>query len=346
MILDSKSHVEGEITSSSMLNRKEKRDASSDEQNLLLKHRAKIAEKLKLYESECHRYEIQKVVLIQKCLMEEVKQCNLESYGVGSLQCQVMFNCFAANPSTPLTAISLKNNQINETCFQSMIHFIQTNGTLQVLNLESSKFGDEPAIILAEGISVSTSIVTLNLSNCNISDEAGEFLVNSLLSNFVLKELNLSFNTLSLKTALAFTVVLKENKTLQSLDLSHNNFCDENAVDNIIKGLSENKSLHHLNLSWNSLSGENFGTLLSKSIKLSKLTTLNLEHNQLKSFEIKKLTLGLKKSQTIREVHIADNEITEFDEIVLLKVFYSKSSLELMSFGKWFQLSHGACKVC
>lgn len=312
---------------------------------LLQKKRKQISDKLRHYESECKRYGIQEVGLVKRCIREDADSCNLNYYAIGSLQCQIMFDSFSINPSTPLTSISLKNNHIDHTCIHSMAQFIATCGSLADLTLENCKFGDEGARVLAEGISVSTSIVHLNLSNCNIGDVGGSELANSFMTNATCTELNLSRNALSLRSAQAFEGVLKENQSLKSLDLSHNSLFEENAIIPVLKGVLSNRSLIHLNLSWNSLSGESLGRLLMKCVKSTSLVTLNLEHNLMKTFEWSKLAAGLKKSATVREVYVEGNQLTDEDELELVKVFYSNSSLMMLSFGKWHQLSHGAHEV-
>lgn len=155
----------------------------------------------------------------------------------------------------------------------------------------------------------------------------------------------MSSNALSVKTGKAFEEVLKENKTLEKLDLSRNLLYEDNSIVKVLKGLAQNETLECLNLSWNALCGEMFGKNLTKSIKSSKLKILNLEYNRMSSFEVQKLASGLKLSQTIEEVNIAGNQLVDGDDLNLIKVFNSSSSMRLLSFGKWFHLSKNAFKV-
>lgn len=208
-----------------------------------------------------------------------------------------------------------------------------------------SRFGDEGAIILAEGFAISISILHLNLSNCNIFDDGGEAIVKSFLINSVCQELNLSCNSLSLKTAKAFEEVLIENRTLRNLDLSHNSFYEDFAINNILAGLQQNESLENLDLSWNALCGEPFGKVLSKSIKSSKLKVLRMEHNRMQTFELKKLALGLKFSKTIEEAFVGGNSFLNGEDVNFINALNSKSPLKYLSFGKWFHLSCEAFRV-
>jgi Leucine Rich repeat len=183
------------------------------------------------------------------------------------------------------------------------------------------------------------------LANCNISDDGGEAIGKSFLINETCNELNVSDNSMSCKTAKVFGEVLCSNRSLMRLDLSHNRLGENNAFVSLMKGLAMNETLADLSVSWNALGGELFGKLLLKSIKTSKLRTLKMEHNRLSTLELKKLAIGLRRSRTIEEVYIAGNLILGGDDVDLIGAFKSKSPLKLMSFGKWFHLSHEAFKV-
>lgn len=207
------------------------------------------------------------------------------------------------------------------------------------------RFGEAGAKIIANGISVSSSIVHLNLANCNISDDGCEEIAKSFYSNFKCEELNMSRNLLGPKSAKVFAEVLQDNKVLRKLDLSHNSLYEDHAIVNVLKGLKQNEMLEYLNLSWNSLGGEPFGKVLSKSIKSSKLKILKIEHNLMATFELKKLALGLKFSKTIEEVYVAGNLMMNGEDVNFINVFNSKSPLKLLSFGRWFHLSQDAFRV-
>lgn len=155
----------------------------------------------------------------------------------------------------------------------------------------------------------------------------------------------LSVNRLAFKFAKVFKEVMINNKTLVKLDLSHNALYEDFAVVDLLKGLSENETLESLDLSWNSLRGESFGKALPKAIKLSSLKVLNMTNNRLSKFEFKKLAFGLRRSKTIEKVFLEGNMFATGDDVILVNVFNSDSPLNLLSFGKWFQLSQEAFQV-
>lgn len=106
--------------------------------------RSNIKAKLHNYESECKRYNLPKIGVIQKSIREEADAeiCNFDDYAVGSLQCQLMFDTFTMDLLTPLTVISLKNNHIEHFCCHAISSFIKVSSTLKELILEGCRYDD------------------------------------------------------------------------------------------------------------------------------------------------------------------------------------------------------------
>lgn len=110
-----------------------------------MNYRSGVKAKLHNYESECKRYNLLKIGVIQKSIREEAESeiCNLDDYAIGTLQCQLMFDAFAMNPPTPLTVISLKNNHIEHFCCNAISSFIKISATLKELVLEGCRYVDD-----------------------------------------------------------------------------------------------------------------------------------------------------------------------------------------------------------
>lgn len=107
----------------------------------VLQHNSVVAAKLNQYESECKRFNVQRVTTVERCMLDcsYVIDCNLEDYGIGTLQCQIMFDAFAKNPATLLTSVSLKNNHLEYFCCHSIAMFVQMSVSLKTLTLEGCK---------------------------------------------------------------------------------------------------------------------------------------------------------------------------------------------------------------
>lgn len=109
----------------------------------MMEYRSNINEKLHYYQSQCRRYNLQKIEIVQRCIREEldVQHCNLDHYGIGPLQCHKMFETFAMNIPTNLTSISLKNNQIEQIGCHAIASFMQASNSIMDLNIDGCKYG-------------------------------------------------------------------------------------------------------------------------------------------------------------------------------------------------------------
>lgn len=87
--------------------------ARESEKERLKREALMIEGKLRRYESECHRYSLHRVKMIQLCIEhdEVTESLNLDDYAIGSLQCQIMFETLAMNPLTLLTKILINEKQ-------------------------------------------------------------------------------------------------------------------------------------------------------------------------------------------------------------------------------------------
>lgn len=128
------------VTSLSGTSRESQSNTTVEDEDAL-KHQSAIDAKLRFYESECKRHGIQKINLIQRCIREEpgTETCNLDDYGVGTLQCQIMFESFTKLPLTQVKKISLKNNNIEHSCCHAINGFVAMTSSLWSLNLEGCK---------------------------------------------------------------------------------------------------------------------------------------------------------------------------------------------------------------
>jgi hypothetical protein len=99
-----------------------------------------VEEKMKFYDSQCHRFGLQKVKVIQNCLRESRESLDVQHYGIGSLQCQVIFETISMPPVTQLTSISLKDNQLESFCCHRIASFVKISATLEVLTLDGCKY--------------------------------------------------------------------------------------------------------------------------------------------------------------------------------------------------------------
>lgn len=100
---------------------------------------------------------------------------------------------------------------------------LQTNSTLETLNIATNNFGDEGVknialLMAAHGF----KLKHLDLANNFLSDEVGTLLAEGLLTNRSLLSLSLADNTLTEKSGLALLDTIKLHPQLSRIDLSKN----------------------------------------------------------------------------------------------------------------------------
>jgi hypothetical protein len=98
--------------------------------------------KTRHYESECTRYGLPVINAIRRFMLGEasgVDHLNLDFYGLTTLQCQIMFDAMVMRPITPLTVVSLKDNDLEHFCCPSIAAFLRTSVSLTDLTLEGCK---------------------------------------------------------------------------------------------------------------------------------------------------------------------------------------------------------------
>jgi hypothetical protein len=97
--------------------------------------------KVRHYEAECTRYGLPVINMIRRFMLEETSadHLNLDFYGLTTLQCQIMFDAMVMRPITPLTVVSLKDNDLEHFCCHSIAAFLRMSVSLKELTLEGCK---------------------------------------------------------------------------------------------------------------------------------------------------------------------------------------------------------------
>jgi hypothetical protein len=155
--------------------------------------------------------------LIAHALLENktVKKLDLSHNKIGDSGARG-FAKLLGTPACPLTTLNLANNKIGRVGAGSLGKSLQTNQTLEHLNLRMNHLGDEGGAALLSCLVRSTSPNT-GVSTCG------------------LKFLDLASNSLGLETVNIVCALLKRNgKTLTSLDLSCNKLGTVPSITNLM----------------------------------------------------------------------------------------------------------------
>lgn len=189
---------------------------------------------------------------------------------------------------------------------------LQSNHTLQSLNLKQSALDDECAKELAIVLQAGCTLQDLDLEFTPLGDSGIECIASALKTNSNLRRLNIGHTYFGKDGAKHLSDALKENKGLQELHLHDNDHLYSAAIPLLVEFLKTNKTLKVLNLS--NIDGLKPG-----------LRAVPPGSRELTSIEY--LTSALKENQTLQELNLCFNEINVFGASSIAEVLKTNRSL-------------------
>ena len=142
----------------------------------------------------------------------------------------------------------------NELTAQEAPAISEMMTSLEELNVDNNKFGDDGAVILALGIAKTVTLKKLDIDSNYIQTTGVIAIANSLLCNTSLKKLSMRYCLLKENGALAIAKVLANNKTLKELLLKNRySRLNKESIKMLINSLYYNKSIINLELNTSEL---------------------------------------------------------------------------------------------
>ena len=123
--------------------------------------------------------------------------------------------------NTPIEhELDLYRRRVGTKGGEAIGHALETNTTLQDLNLSGNCLQDRGAKGIACGLRLNTSLTNLDMGHSALREEAGLFLGYALEDNSTLEHLSLEGNPLMSEGATGIAMGLRHNTSLKVLDLS------------------------------------------------------------------------------------------------------------------------------
>ena len=206
--------------------------------------------------------------------------------------------------------VDLSDFHLGISSIKIISQYIYKADRIARLNLTKNNLGDQGVEILINAVKNSMSLISLNITSNNITYKGGQIIFENLSEHQSLIDLNISsleginrnrLTYLGLKYVNNF---FNKNEYIETLNLCGNSIKDEGFVL-ICQAINDKKSLQNLNLSNNDIrspgliQGLNF-------ITLCKLSSLNLNDNQLLDSGIKILSDSLKYFPNLRELNLSN----------------------------------------
>ena len=253
-----------------------------------------------------------------------------------------------------LTDLDLSNNNMTDEVADALALAIETNTSLQRVNLRGNILKTSGMMKIAQSLSWGSNLRMLDICNNQITKEAADAIAIAVLSNKNLETLYLDNNSLGTGIKI-IAAALKQLSNLAVLSLDNNN-ATEVAADELAAVVQNNKleklsiaknelklgaikiawalskiaTLITLNLHANEMTKEVAYSLAAAVKSNSSLTTLKLSYNRLEADGIKIIAQALRELKSLQVLHINDNQITEeAAEDIASFILYSSSLKEL-----------------
>ena len=235
-------------------------------------------------------------------LEESEGQCHLimPSYGIGD-RGGIALAAFLSNLSLALHEIDVSLNGLKDSALVALFEGFRQNRDLIRINVSSNQFGPKSSQALLKYMPFATSLTDLDVSDCKLRSHTLDKLLSIFAVNSTsIRRMKFAQNDLS-KSGEALSQLLEANLTnLSSLDISWTNIAAKEALL-VARALKKNNSLRVLDLSMN-----HFGDI----------------------FACDALCSSLKQNQTLTELNLAYNVLTEASAHILAKkLFAGQSSL-------------------
>ncbi|KXS22384.1 RNI-like protein [Gonapodya prolifera JEL478] len=152
-------------------------------------------------------------------------------------------------------------------------------------------------------------VINVDLTGYGLGKEGAEILAQALTLNTTMRHLSVSNNNLMDPGGVAIVTALKTNRGLTDLNLSSNFIRGAGTTAALADVLLVNDVLEVVNMDYNSASYEGISKLASALATNQTLTTLSLQSNALSSDSIAALADSLKENTTLRNLDISYNGV-------------------------------------
>ncbi|XP_072026810.1 uncharacterized protein [Amphiura filiformis] len=256
------------------------------------------------------------------------------------------------------SSLQLRHRYLNLRNIIPLAKALKINTCIEYLDLSDNHLEHDGAIAIADMMSDNCYVTKLNLSENLVRSDATFAFTKMLETNYTLKCLCLRANQLTDRDALVLSEALKNNSTLTELDLSQNKLGEQAGI-HLGSALGSNDGLIYLDLKWNAIRGKGIvaiaNALKANSslevldlswngvtqpeciafMKMLKVNTglkiLDLSHNHVNTIGLQKMSLGIKKNDTIEALLLNTNPIGDDGVLSLLKNLLHCPTLKLVA---------------
>lgn len=238
----------------------------------------------------------------------------------------LIFDAMALNSSVVDLGMDGSNPETSIHSARSLLNMLESNTTLQELNLSFNTWGREVGKAIGEGLKRNKTLSDLSLNSCGFDAHSVRDVSEGLIDNRSLTVIDLSYNQMSDEGVEYLVQCLKLNQTLSRLSIADIGMGPIGAVLFFKVLESANCRIAHLNMAFNNIGNEGVRGLAQM---LMKNTTLKVIF-----FDLDNATEGmpyiasaLKQNTVVRNFVMAINKMTPADVLLMEEALEHNGSI-------------------
>lgn len=198
--------------------------------------------------------------------------------------------CAALKTNRTVKWLGLGNNNATDAVCSDFAEMLESNHTLEELDIRLNEITAEGAIVLAtQGLTQNNTLTTITFSGNHVEASGAEEIAKVLLQpRTSLQTLDLSSCSLGPLGGIRFAGLIASSTTLKTLNL-HDNQLDDEAAVALSRCLMSNTSLTSVDLSCNAIGEAGAANLLDAAVMNTRLVTMNLHGNDVNRVVPRKL---------------------------------------------------------
>ena len=226
-----------------------------------------------------------------------------------------------------LIKLYINHNSISTEAADDIAAVISCNIYIQELNLGGNDFRTSGIIVVARSLQKISSLKMLRINDNNITYEAADNIATAISCNVYLQDLNIGGNDLRASGIIVIARSLQKISSLRKLYINHSNITDE-AADSIRAAISCNANLQELDLGGNNLQAFGIVSILKGLQKISSLTKLYINHNNITDEAADDIADAISCNQKLQAFNLSGNILQPASTLKITKALKDISTLK------------------
>ena len=234
--------------------------------------------------------------------------------------------------SRHLSSIGIANNDIDADAASEIGAVISNSPKLEKFSAGKNIFGSTGTCVIVHALSHCSNLRSLDLGNIHMDEPIAEYLHDVICNNAFLQKLYLNNCNLTQNCFKKIAESLLCIGSLKVLSCENNNMYP--CTSDLVSVLEANSSLQELHLRQTNLQTEKATVVLQSLIKLTRLTVLDISHNDIGITAVKDLASVLSRNSQLEKLYVQCNHLQSSEIFRIVHGICMYKSLRSFNFAK------------